>query len=123
MANQDKNNNQDNNNNNNFFNDNPLLAFAIFSIVIIMIFKSFVGEGEGLGTMLNNQNISQTKQVKYSEIKEEIEKGTIKSVKLTASSIEAISEQDGRKIRYVAQNVPTYDETLIPLLEKKKDHL
>ncbi len=120
MANQDKNNNQDNNNNNNFFNDNPLLAFAIFSIVIIMIFKSFVGEGEGLGTMLNNQNISQTKQVKYSEIKEEIEKGTIKSVKLTASSIEAISEQDGRKIRYVAQNVPTYDETLIPLLEKKK---
>ena len=120
MANQDKNNKQDNNNNNNFFNDNPLLAFAIFSIVIIMIFKSFIGEGEGLGTMLNNQNISQTKQVKYSEIKEEIEKGTIKSVKLTSSSIEAISEQDGRKIRYVAQNVPTYDETLIPLLEKKK---
>lgn len=52
MANQD-NKNQDNKNNN-FFNNNPLLAFAIFSIVIIMIFKSFVGEGEGLGNVLNN---------------------------------------------------------------------
>jgi len=121
MANQDnRNNNNQDNNNNNFFNNNPLLAFAIFSIVIILIFKSFVGEGEGLGSMLNTQNVSLTKQVKYSEIKEEIEKGNVKSVKLTPSSIEAISEKDGRKIRYIAQNVPTYDEKLIPLLEEKK---
>ena len=118
MANQD-NKNQDNNNNN-FFNNNPLLAFAIFSIVIIMIFKSFVGEGESLGTVLNTNNVSQTKQVKYSEIKKEIEQGTIKSVKLTPSTVEAISETDGRKVRYVAQNVPTYDKDLIPLLEEKK---
>ncbi|SFV53910.1 Cell division protein FtsH [hydrothermal vent metagenome] len=121
MANQNNQNNQnDNNNNNNFFNNNPLLAFAIFSIVIILIFKSFVGEGEGLGSMLNTQNVSLTKQVKYSEIKKEIEDGNVKSVKLTPTSIEAISEKDGHKIRYVAQNVPTYDEKLIPLLEKKK---
>ena len=53
MANQN-NNNQDNNNNN-FFNKNPLLAFAIFSIVIIMIFKAFVGDGDGLGNMLDNR--------------------------------------------------------------------
>jgi len=118
MANQD-NKNQDNNNNN-FFNNNPLLAFAIFSIVIIMIFKSFVGEGEGLGNVLNTNNISQTKQVKYSEIKKEIEQGTIKSVKLTPSTVEAIADDNGRKVRYVAQNVPTYDRDLIPLLEEKK---
>jgi cell division protease FtsH len=117
MANQ--NNNNQKNNNNNFFNNNPLLAFAIFSIIIIMIFKSFVGEGESLGTMLNTNNIAQTKQVKYSEIKKEIEEGAVQSVKLTPSSIEAISEQNGRKIRYIAQNVPTYDKDLIPLLEKK----
>ncbi|WP_295418409.1 ATP-dependent zinc metalloprotease FtsH [Sulfurovum sp.] len=117
MANQD-NNNQDNKNNN-FFNNNPLLAFAIFSIIIILIFKSFVGEGEGLGNMINTQNVSLTKQVKYSEIKKEIKEGNVKSVKLTASSIEAISEKDGRRIRYIAQNVPTYDEKLIPLLEEK----
>ena len=69
---------------------------------------------------MNTQKVSQTKQVKYSEIKTKIEEGNIKSVKLTPSTVEAISETDGRKIRYVAQNVPTYDKELIPLLEKKK---
>ena len=118
MANQ--NNNQDNNNNNNFFNKNPLLAFAIFSIVIIMIFKSFVGDGEGLGNMLDSgNNVTQTKTVKYSEIKSEIAKGTITSVKLTPTTIEAIADENGRKTRFIAQNVPTYDKELIPLLEEK----
>ncbi len=122
MANNPNNNQQnDNNNNNNFFNDNPLLAFAIFSIVIILIFKAFVGEGGGsLSTMMNTQQVSLTKQVKYSDIKNKIEEGVVKSAKLTPTSIEAIAEEGGQKIRYVAQNVPTYDETLIPLLEKKK---
>ncbi len=116
-------NNNQNNNNNNFFNDNPLLAFAIFSIVIILIFKAFVGDGGGsLSTMMNTQKVALTKQVKYSDIKAKIKEGTVKSVKLTPTSVEAISEEGGRKIRYVAQNVPTYDETLIPLLEKKKIH-
>ena len=119
MANQDNNQNNDNNNNN-FFNNNPLLAFAIFSMVIILIFKSFVGEGDSLSSMMNTQKVSQTKQVKYSEIKTKIEEGNIKSVKLTPSTVEAISESEGRKVRYVAQNVPTYDKDLIPLLEKKK---
>ena len=118
MAKQDKNNKD--NNNNNFFNNNPLLAFAIFSIVIIMIFKSFVGEGEGLGNMLDSSSsVTQTKTVKYSEIKAEIQKGTITSVKLTPTTVEAIADTDGRKIRFVAQNVPTYDKDLIPLLEEK----
>jgi len=118
MANQN-NNNQDNNNNN-FFNNNPLLAFAIFSIVIIMIFKAFIGEGEGLGNMMNpNTQVTHTKAVKYSEIKKEIEKGNITSVKLTPTVIVAFSEENGRKIRYEAQNVPTYDKDLIPLLEQK----
>jgi len=119
MANQNNNNQNNDNNNNNFFNNNPLLAFAIFSMVIILIFKSFVGEGDSLSSMMNTQKVSQTKQVKYSEIKKKIQEGNIKSVKLTPSSIEAIAENEGRKIRYVAANVPTYDEDLIPLLEKK----
>ena len=117
----DNNNQDNNNNNNNFFNNNPLLAFAIFAIVIIFLFKAFIGEGnQGLGNMLNTgANVTQTKTVKYSEIKTEIEKGTIKSVKLTPTTIEAIADENGRKIRYIAQNVPTYDKDLIPLLEKK----
>ena len=114
-------NNQDNNNNNNFFNNNPLLAFAIFAIVIIFLFKAFIGENpQGMGDMLNNgPKVAQTKSVKYSEIKAEIEKGNVKSVKLTPTTIEAMADDNGRKIRFVAQNVPTYDKDLIPLLEKK----
>ena len=119
MANPNK--NDQDNKNNNFFNNNPLLAFAIFSIVIIMIFKSFVGESDGLGNMLGNGNaVSQTKSVKYSEIKSEIQKGNITSVKLTPTTVEAIADIDGRKTRFIAQNVPTYDKDLIPLLEEKK---
>ena len=115
MANQDNN----NNNNNNFFNNNPLLAFAIFSMVIIVIFKSFVGEGDSLSSVMNSQKVSQTKHVKYSEIKQKIAEGSISSVKITPSSIEAISDSNGKKVRFVAQNVPTYDEKLIPMLEEK----
>lgn len=119
MAKQNNNDNK-NDNNNNFFNNNPLLAFALFSIVIIMIFKSFVGDGEGLGNMMGtNSSATQTKTVKYSEIKAEIEKGNIKSVKLTPSSIEAIADNNGLKTRFVAQNVPTYDKDLIPMLDEK----
>jgi cell division protease FtsH len=116
-----QNNNNQDNNNNNFFQNNPLLAFAIFSVVVIFLFKTFIGEGEGIGTMVNNQQpIAQTKRVKYSEIKEEIQKGSITSVKLTPNTVEAISEVNGVNVRYVAQNVPTYDKDLIPLLEEKK---
>ena len=117
MSNQNNQNNNDNNNNN-FFNNNPLLAFALFSIVIIMLFKSMVGEGDGLGTMVNGQN-TRTKQVTYSEIKESIKKGEIKSVKITPTYIEGIGGEGTNKIRYTAQNVPAVDRELIPLLEEK----
>jgi len=115
MANQE--NNQDNNN---FFNNNPLLAFALFSIVIIFIFKSFVGEGDGIGNMLdNNTQISQTKTVKYSELKTKIKTGSIVAVKLTPTTIEAVANESGRNIRYIAQSIPRQDAQLIPLLEEK----
>ncbi|RUM68885.1 MAG: cell division protein FtsH, partial [Sulfurovum sp.] len=117
----DQNKNQQDNNNNNFFNNNPLLAFAIFAIVIIFLFKTFIGDAnQGLGNMIQNRSgIIQTKSVKYSEIKAQIEKGSITSVKLTPTTVEAIADHNGRQIRYVAQNVPTYDKDLIPLLEEK----
>jgi len=108
-------NNQDNNGGNNFFNNNPLLAFALFSIIIIMLFKSMVGD-DGLGNMVNTQG-TRTQHTTYSDIKEHIKKGDIVSVKITPSSIEAISKD---RIRYVAQNIPAVDNELIPLLESKK---
>jgi len=109
-----------NNNNNNFFNNNPLLSFAIFSIVIILIFKAFVDDSDaGIGNMLESQNVMQTKKVQYSEIKAKIKEGNILSAKLTSSTIEAIGTDGGKTIRYVAQNIPTYDKDLIPELEAK----
>ncbi len=111
--------NDNNNNNNNFFNNNPLLAFALFSIVVILIFKSFVGEGDGLGKMVNNQ-ASATKQVAYSDLKSLIKEGKITSVKLTPTAIEAMGSDNGRKMRYIAQNIPAMDKELVPLLEEKK---
>ena len=53
--NNNQNNNQNNNNknnNNNFFNDNPLLAFALFSLMMIMLFKSLGGDS------INNNGFS-----------------------------------------------------------------
>lgn len=115
-------NNKNNNNNNNFFNNNPLLVFAIFAIVIILIFKSFVGgnsDAQGVGTILNSE-VAQTKQVKYSDIKDAIKNGKIQNVKITPTNIEAIGTEGGKQIRYVAQLVPMGDKELIPLLEEKK---
>ncbi len=112
----------DNNNNNNFFNNNPLLAFAIFSIVVIFIFKLFIGNsGQNFETMIasQQQRVYATKHLKYSEMKEKIKAGEIKELKLTPGVIEAIGEEAGRRIRYIATNIPTYDKDLIPLLESK----
>ena len=33
--------------NDNFFNKNPLITFAIFSVVVILIFKALIGDGGG----------------------------------------------------------------------------
>ncbi len=112
-------NRRNDNNNNNFFNDNPLLAFAIFSIVVILIFKAFIGENQTMGTMLNPQGVALTKQVKYSDIKKAIKEGNVKLVKITPATIEALSDEGGRQIRLVASKVPAMDNELIPLLEKK----
>jgi len=111
------NNHNDNNNNNNFFNDNPLLAFGIFALVIIILVKSFTNE-DSLNNMMGNNQVAKTEQVKYSDIKEYIKDNKVKSVKITSTTIEAISTNGN--VRYVAQNVPAFDEKLIPMLEEKK---
>jgi len=111
-------NNNQNNNNNNFFNDNPLFAFAIFSIVIIILFKTFVGDGEGgFDNLTGNQKVLKTERVKYSDIKQYIKDNEVASVKITTNYIEAISK-DGN-IKYIAGNVPAFDEHLIPMMEDR----
>ncbi len=108
------------NDNNNFFNDNPLLAFAIFSIVIILIFKVMIGEGNGsINSFSSKKAVSMTKRVSYSEIKKLIRESKISQMKITPTTIEAIGEDSNRVIRYVAEKVPANDPTLIKLLDEK----
>ena len=114
MNNQNNNQNNDNNNNN-FFNDNPMLAFGLFALVIIIIFKSFSAD-DSLNNIMGDQRITKTEKVKYSEIKQYIKADKVESVKITSSTIEAIGK--GGTIRFVAQNVPAFDDKLIPLLEE-----
>jgi cell division protease FtsH len=120
MNNQNNNdNNNNNNNNNNFFNDNPLLAFAIFSIVMIMVFKTIVGDnGGGLNDFMGGESrVLKTESVKYSDVKRLIREEKVSLVKITKASIEAIDKSGN--IRYIAQNVPAFDDQLIPLMEDR----
>lgn len=128
MAENNQNNNKNDNNKDNknkksnFFNENPLLAFAIFSIILILVFKSFAGEENGTSPMakLINDGATQTKQVKYSEVKNVIKSGNAQSAKITPTTIEVIAKEKGKQIRYVASMVPTGDKELTTLLEEKK---
>ncbi len=117
MANQPNNQNQ-NKKNSNFFNDNPLLAFALFSIVIILIFKAFIGQSDGFDTILAKQNGNSVQHVSYSDVKKLIKDDKVKSVKLTPRTIEAVSDNNGAKTIYIAENIPAVDKDLIPEMEK-----
>ena len=108
--------------NDNFFNKNPLLTFAIFSVIIILLFKSLLEPqgtlGEGAKTHMAGAPIQKTKEVSYSELKRLIEQGKVQYVAIGQHTIKAIANEGGYKVIYMANKVPG-DTTLIPLLEKK----
>ncbi len=83
-----KNNKNNKNDNNNFFNQNPLITFAIFSVVIILLFKTLVGENSTLNSGEQNQK---TQQVSYSELKGLITTKTVNKVEIGQSYIKATS--------------------------------
>lgn len=109
--------------NDNFFNKNPLLTFAILSIIIILLFKSIIGPangglGEGATTYMTGAPIQKTKEVSYAQLKDIIKNGDVKYVAIGQKTIKAISEDNGYRTIYFANRVPG-DNSLIPLLEKK----
>ena len=107
--------NNDNKNGNNFFKDNPLIAFAIFSIVVIMLFKVFVNSDTALANLnTNNRAIIQTKKISYSEMKNLIKQDKIKELKITPTVIEAL----GENTRYIAEKIPANDPNFIKLLDE-----
>ncbi len=104
--------NNQNNKPNNPINGNPILIFAIFTIVVILVFRlisssdgdSFFGSG-------NVQTIS------YYELKQMIENKEVDSVSIGQTIIKAQSIQNGQKVTYNARKVN--DTTLVPLLDSK----
>jgi cell division protease FtsH len=106
------------NDDNNFFNQNPLLVFAIFSIVIILIFKSLIGDEGGFsstGSQLGGKTVS--KNISYSELKELIKSKGVTHVSIGQMSVKGINESSNGRMVYIAKKVNN-DTTLIPLLEQ-----
>ncbi len=106
-------------NDNNFFNKNPLLTFAIFSIVVIMVFKALVGDQGNMDSRMGTSTANViNKEVSYAELKKLIENGEVNKVAIGQTYIRALSDVDGIKHAYSARMVGN-DATLIPLLDKK----
>jgi len=109
-----QNNNQDDNN---FFNKNPLVTFAIFSVVIILVFKVLVGDGATNGLSGENQGVNKrSKQVSYSELKELVASKSVSKVDIGQSFIKAVSI-DGRML--YTTRIVRGDTKLIELLDKQ----
>ncbi|EOX1264912.1 ATP-dependent zinc metalloprotease FtsH [Campylobacter upsaliensis] len=109
-------NNKNNNTpqNNNFFNKNPIFVFAIFAIVMVIVFKSFFDGGtSSFGGNLSGSEAS--KNVPYSELKKLIESGQISQVSIGQSTIKAVSSANNTI--YNAKKVN--DAELVKLLDSK----
>ncbi len=108
--------------NDNFFNRNPLLTFAIFSVILILLFKSILEPantmGQGAKQHMMGAPVQKTKEISYSELKKLIEQGQVQYVAIGQKVIKAIANEGGYKVIYFANRVPG-DTSLIPLLEKK----
>jgi len=104
------------NNNNNFFNQNPLITFAIFSVVIILVFKTLIGDDStNLGNGMK-AGAAQNKEVSYSELKRMINHKEVNEVAIGQNFIRGFSDEGGRKQVYTARLVHQ-DPTLINELE------
>lgn len=101
--------------NDNFFNKNPLLVFAIFSILTVLIFRSLFEDSSFDGT--GSGGAFQTQNVSYYELKKLVEAGQVSFVSIGESTIKATGKSEA-KIVYVAKRVIP-DDTLIPMLEKQ----
>ncbi len=101
--------------NDNFFNKNPLLVFAIFSILTVLIFRSIFEDGSF--DAASGGSGSQTQNISYYELKKLVEAGQISFVSIGESNIKATAKSEAKTV-YVAKRVIP-DDTLIPMLEKQ----
>jgi len=113
MANKESNNN---NNDNNFFNKNPLITFAVFSVVMILVFKALVGDGAGIDNNGMSTKNTRAKSVTYSELKSLVASKSVSKVEIGQSYIKAHGS-DGRSV-YTTRIVKG-DTNLIQELDKQ----
>lgn len=103
-------NNNQNNKPNNPMGRNPLLIFAIFTVIVILVFKVFSPGGSVL-----SGGVAQT--ISYYELKQLIENKEVEQVSIGQTIIKAQGDKDGQKIVYTAKKVN--DSSLVPLLDSK----
>jgi cell division protease FtsH len=97
-----QNSNQNGNDNNNFFNKNPLITFAIFSVVIIMLFKALIGDSANSEVV--GSSTKRAKQISYSEFKTLVTEKGVKKVEIGQSYIKA----------YGSDNLTLYTTRIVP---------
>lgn len=100
-------------NNNNFFNKNPILIFAVFVIIAILLFRSFNDSPTSLAS--NALSSEPSRNIAYSELKKLIESNQIARVDIGQTTIRAISKQNAV---FTTQKVSN-DPGLIALLDEK----
>ena len=102
-------------NGNNFFNKNPLITFAIFSLVIILFFKAVIGEGD---SFQQNNRAYQHKEVSYSDMKRLIENKQVTEVAIGQFHIKALGFEGDRTVAYHTKII-AHDAELLKLLDEK----
>ncbi len=107
------------NKNGNFFNQNPLITFAIFSIVIIMLFKAMIGDEGQLSDKISGQSVTRTQEVTYAELKRFIINKQVEKVSIGQTYIRAIGSDSNGKVAYTTRTVGN-DPSLIKLLDDNK---
>lgn len=105
---------QNNNNKNNFFNQNPLITFAIFSLVVILLFKAIVGESSS-NDEASFATAKRAKQISYSEFKSLIATKALKKVEIGQTYIRAYGVQ-GQNL--YTTRIVRGDDSLVRELEK-----
>ena len=107
--------NKDKKNDKNFFNQNPLITFAIFSVVVVLLFKTVVGDGADAGESPLGSS-KKVQQISYSELKSLVESKSINKVEIGQSYIKATST-DGAHV--YTTRVVHGDNKLIEELDAK----
>ena len=102
-----------NNGGNGFFNKNPIMIFAIFAVVVVLVFKGLNGDVDGMP--ITGQSAVTAKNLSYSDIKEMIKNKQVAKVGISETSIKAV---DNGGAVYTAKRVGV--STLVPLLEEQK---